>query len=105
MPKPERSKRTRGLAKINKDMKEIIHLAFHRAGGIDYLVEQAHAEPKAFMGLLGRIVPAEVRLDVLVALDLGEAMRLNQKNLDRLNTSTIDVTPSKPTKPLITKEK
>ena len=105
MPKPERSKRTRGLAKINKDMKEIIHLAFHRAGGVDYLVRQAHSEPRAFMGLLGRIVPAEVRLDVLVALDLGEAMRLNQKNLDSLSAPPIDVTPLKPANPLVTEEK
>ena len=52
--------RTKGaIGKLNKDMKEVIHLAFQRAGGIDYLVRQAEAEPKAFMGLLGKIVPNE----------------------------------------------
>ena len=86
-------------------MKEVIHLAFERAGGVRYLVRQAEAEPKAFMGLLGRIVPNEVRLDVLVALDLGKAMIENQKNLDTLNAPPIDVTPSKPASPLVTEEK
>ena len=78
--------RTKGaIGKLNKDMKEVIHLAFQRAGGIDYLVRQAEAEPKAFMGLLGKIVPAEVRLDVAVALNLGHEMKIASDNLARLN--------------------
>ena len=71
-------------------MKEVLHLAFERAGGVDYLVKQAHAEPKAFMALLGRIVPAQVALDLAVTFDLGAAMLENQRNLDRLNSMTID---------------
>jgi hypothetical protein len=104
MPKSERSRRTRGPAKLSKDMKEVIHLAFERAGGVRYLVRQAEAEPKAFMGLLGRIVPNEVRLDVLVALDLGQAIRDNQRFLES-HAPPIDVTPSKPATPLVTEEK
>ena len=86
MPKAEKSKRTRGKSKLSKDMKEIIHLAFSRAGGVNYLVEQAHSEPKAFMALLGRIVPNEVRLDVAVVLDLGLAMQQSQANLEQSQT-------------------
>jgi hypothetical protein len=98
--------RTKGaIGKLNKDMKEVIHLAFERAGGVDYLVRQADANPKAFLSLIGRIVPNEVRLDVLVALDLGSAMLENEKNLQRLNSVTIDNEPDKPTNVLITKEK
>jgi hypothetical protein len=111
MPKAEKSKRTRGKSKLSKDMKEIIHLAFSRAGGVDYLVEQARSEPKAFMGLLGKIVPNEVRLDVAVALNLGQAMIDNQLNLDRLqviegNVIATDDTPTheSPAKVLITKD-
>ena len=78
------NRKPRGKSKLSKDMKEIIHLAFSRAGGVDYLVEQARSEPKAFMGLLGKIVPNEVRLDVAVALNLGAAMAENQLNLDAL---------------------
>ena len=98
--------RTKGaIGKLNKDMKEVIHLAFERAGGVDYLVRQADANPKAFLSLIGRIVPNEVRLDVLVALDLGSAMLENERNLQRLNSVTIDNEPDKPTNVLITKEK
>ena len=100
--------RTKGaIGKLNKDMKEVIHLAFERAGGVDYLVRQADANPKAFLSLIGRIVPNEVRLDVLVALDLGSAMLENERNLQRLNSVTIDAIPETPndvTKPLITKD-
>jgi hypothetical protein len=94
--------RTKGaIGKLNKDMKEVIHLAFHRAGGIDYLVRQADENPKAFLSLLGRIVPNEVRLDVLVALDLGLAMAENQRNLERLGCVTIDLDPDTPRKALV----
>lgn len=87
--------RTKGaIGKLNKDMKEVIHLAFQRAGGIDYLVRQAEAEPKAFMGLLGKIVPNEVRLDVAVALNLGHEMQVASDNLKRLNDMrTIEAVP------------
>ena len=83
-------RKPRGPAKLTKDMKEILHLAFERAGGVDYLVKQAHAEPKAFLALLGWIVPAQVALDLAVSFDLGAAMLENQRNLDRLNSMTID---------------
>lgn len=77
--------RTKGaIGRLNRDMKDVIHLAFQRAGGIDYLVRQAEAEPKAFMGLLGKIVPAEVRLDVAVALNLGQEMLKANETLARL---------------------
>ena len=89
-------RKPRGKAKLSKDMKEILHLAFERAGGVDYLVAQAHAEPKAFMGLLARIVPVQVALDLAVHYDLGQAMIENQRNLDRLNTLTIEHEPDIP---------
>jgi hypothetical protein len=82
--------------KITKDMKELLHLAFKRAGGVDYLVRQADAEPKAFMALLGKLVPVQVALDISVHLDLGKAMIENQANLDRLNTLILEHEPDIP---------
>ena len=93
--------RKRGPAKITKDMKEVIHLAFERLGGVDYLVKTGRADPKTFLSLLGRIVPNEVRLDVMVALDLGLAMAENQRNLERLGCVTIDLDPDTPIKALV----
>ncbi len=100
--------RTKGaIGKLNRDMKDVIHLAFRRAGGVSYLVRQAEAEPKAFMGLLAKIVPAEVRLDVAVALNLGHEMQIAADNLKRLNRhndmKTIEAIPVE-AKPLKTKD-
>ena len=88
-------------------MKEVLHLAFERAGGIDYLVQQAKEEPKAFMGLLARIVPAQVAVSIEHSFDLGNAMIEAHENQQRLNAmQTIEQIPETPTthKPLITKE-
>ena len=46
--------------KITASVKEMILLTLTRAGGVDYLLRQAEAEPKAFLSLVGRILPLEV---------------------------------------------
>ena len=33
-----------------------------RVGGIEYLVKQAHENPVAYMGLIGKVLPKEVNL-------------------------------------------
>ena len=45
---------------MTKDIKEVLHIAFDKAGGCDYLVRQAEENPKAFMALLARCIPAQV---------------------------------------------
>ena len=35
-------------------------MTLQQAGGVDYLLRQAEAEPKAFLSLVGRILPLEV---------------------------------------------
>jgi hypothetical protein len=53
--------RIRGVPnKITKEVKEMVAEALNRAGGVEYLVEQADKNPKAFMSLVGRIVPLQV---------------------------------------------
>ena len=74
--------------KLTVDVKNMINQAFVCAGGVKYLVRQAEKEPKAFMALLGRIVPATVAVSVsTVFLDLGKAMLDSEQALKRL---TID---------------
>ncbi len=102
--------RTKGaIGNLNRDMKEILFLAFERSGGVDYLVKQAKAEPKAFMALLGRIVPATVAVSISHEFNLLAAMNEANNNAQRLNDAinTIDVTPGtlNTPKPLITKDK
>jgi len=50
--------------KVTKDIREAIKAAFDQAGGVDYLVKQAKDNPTAFMTLVGKIVPAELKAEV-----------------------------------------
>lgn len=44
-------------------VKEMILRALDNAGGVKYLTAQAKANPKAFLSLLGRILPLQVQGD------------------------------------------
>src|SRR4051795_9386516 len=46
--------------KLSGDVRAMILAALERAGGEDYLLEQATANPRAFLSLLGRILPTQV---------------------------------------------
>ena len=50
-------------SKINADVKAMILEALHHAGGAEYLCMQAYDNPKAFMALLGRVLPMTVASD------------------------------------------
>src|SRR5262245_60471209 len=45
-------------------MKRMIETALKRAGGVMYLTQQAHANPAAFLGLVGKIIPKDIHLDL-----------------------------------------
>ena len=46
--------------KITADVRVMILAALDHVGGEEYLVEQATANPRAFMSLLGRLIPTQV---------------------------------------------
>ena len=50
--------------KTTAAMREILHEAFEEAGGVAYLVKQAHEQPRAFMALLGKLIPQEIRAEI-----------------------------------------
>lgn len=52
--------------KVAANVKSMILGALDDLGGQAWLVEAARADPKAFMSLLGRILPSEVSLDATV---------------------------------------
>lgn len=47
-------------------VKSAVLKAFDKLGGVEYLVEVGREDPKAFMVLLAKILPAEIRADVKV---------------------------------------
>lgn len=52
--------------RIPADVKAMVEEALHRAGGVDYLVGQAHSNPTAFLALVGRLLPRNIKADVNV---------------------------------------
>ena len=49
--------------KIPASVKEMILAALDAVGGQQYLEEQAQTNPQAFLSLLGRIIPSEIKVD------------------------------------------
>lgn len=57
--------RPKGLQnKVTRALKDMILGALTDAGGQQYLVQQAKANPVAFLSLVGRLVPQELKADV-----------------------------------------
>lgn len=88
--------RTKGaIGAHNKNMKEALELAFTRSGGVKYLERVAADDPKTFCGLLSKLIPTNINVDV-TTLSLGTAMLEASKRLDEFNARTIEHDP-KPT--------
>jgi hypothetical protein len=51
--------------KITKALKDMILGALDDAGGQEYLKRQADENPAAFMTLVGKVLPAEIKADVV----------------------------------------
>jgi hypothetical protein len=49
--------------KVTAELKDMIRTALDKAGGVEYLVEQASANPTAFMSLIGRILPKDIKVE------------------------------------------
>lgn len=61
---PKTGGRQKGVPnRINRDLKEMILGALDQAGGVKYLVAQAHDKPQAFLALVGRVLPMTVASD------------------------------------------
>lgn len=56
--------------KDNKAIKEMILGALSDVGGQNYLAEQARENPTAFMGLIGKVIPSEIKSQVEGALNV-----------------------------------
>jgi hypothetical protein len=68
--------RTRGVPnKITREVKEMVLEALEHAGGAEYLYMQAFNNPKAFLSLVGRIVPLQVDANVDLRVTLSERLQ------------------------------
>lgn len=64
--------------KVNGDIKAMILGALSDAGGQDYLCRQAEDNPAAFMALVGKVVPRDVKTEINGALELVLSDRLKE---------------------------
>lgn len=56
--------RPKGVAnKVTTDVRQMILDALSEAGGVEYLKEQAHKNPGAFLALVGRALPKEHKIE------------------------------------------
>lgn len=49
--------------KVTRELKEMILEALDNAGGVAYLAEQAEKNPSAFMTLVGKVLPMQVKAE------------------------------------------
>jgi hypothetical protein len=82
----------------------MILVALNNAGGDKYLERQAHANPVAFMGLLGKILPHQMKLEADMKGDqpitisvswLDGSNRLSYADREPVQALVQDVTPKK----------
>ena len=61
--------------RLGKEVRELVREALDRAGGAEYLLRAAKEQPQAFMSLLGRLVPSEIKgvieTDIKVVVTTG----------------------------------
>lgn len=64
--------------KVNTDIKNIIIQALNEIGGVSYLKVQSELNPVAFMGLVGKVLPLQIKNDV----NLAGKMVIEWKNIE-----------------------
>jgi hypothetical protein len=64
--------------KVTKELKDMILGALDDAGGQEYLKRQAEANPGAFLSLVGKCLPKEIKADV----HSSSAQTLTDEELD-----------------------
>lgn len=86
MPRPVKGERTPGSGrapgtpnKTTRIMRELWLEAFERAGGVDYLVQQATENPSSFMQGLLRQIPNEVAAKAEGVLEVRHRIHIGPK--------------------------
>lgn len=80
--KPGNPGRPVGVTTRAKLAEEILR-SLDKLGGIDYLIKMAQAEPKAYLTLIGRLVPSNINMSVEGRLSVLEALKLKAGIADK----------------------
>ena len=78
-PRPKGAGRRPGSPNlVTRDLRQMVLGALDGAGGMQYLQQQASENPQAFLGLVGRCLPKDVKLtsnlegDVIIRFSNGK---------------------------------
>jgi hypothetical protein len=64
--------------KATKELKDMISAALDELGGVKYLKEQGKKNPQAFMSLLGKILPKDIKADITGDINITLAQAIEQ---------------------------
>ena len=83
------------LNKTTQGVKKAIEEAFDRAGGVEYLVKVANKDPRAFLALLAKLIPTDIKVEgsVTHALFTADQLRRMADAQEEGESQIIDVTP------------
>lgn len=68
--------------KLTKTLKEAILASFDAVGGEEYLIGVAETDPKAYLALLGRVLPSEVKANLTASGTLADVIAASYRRTD-----------------------
>lgn len=68
----------------------MVREALDKKGGVKYLVEQADANPKAFLALVAKLMPANVNMTMSVDPVMLETLQARRKELAQRREQIIE---------------
>ena len=82
------------LNKTTQGVKRAIEEAFDKAGGVEYLVKVANKDPRAFLALLAKLIPTDIKVEGSVTHALFTADQLRRMaDAQEEEAQIIDITP------------
>lgn len=99
-PNAGKGRRPGSKNKWGQDLQRTILKSLDRVGGSRYLERMANEQPAAYMGLLGKCVPREMRAEITAELTIRQEIRKNLVDslvelIGKQEANVIDVTPKR----------
>jgi hypothetical protein len=84
--------------KVTAELKDMIRTALDESGGVEYLKEQASSNPNAFLSLVGKIIPKDIKHEVSggkepIKVDLSALSTTALQELMKLHANSTAVHP------------